>query len=202
MGISKFSASSGFGNKTRYASMLAGNATYFPLVGAYESIASLSGTGSSSSVTFTSIPQGYTHLQLRGIVRSAGVSSQIYTRLNGDGGSNYNCHYLYADGSGGIIGGTGGAPTTVNLFGSMLASTDTANVYASFVLDFLDYSVTTKHKTSMNFFGQDLNGGANGVVWASSSAWRNTAAVTSLTVVANANFTADSKFYLYGIRGK
>jgi len=34
--------------------------------GSYEYIATATGTGSSPTITFSSIPQGYTHLQIRG----------------------------------------------------------------------------------------------------------------------------------------
>ena len=159
-------------------------------------IAGANGTGSSASITLSSIPQTYTHLQLRGIVRSAGVSSQIYTRFNNDGASNYATHYFYGDGSGSSAA-TGGAPTTVNFFGSMPASTDTANAYASFIIDILDYTNTNKNKTTRNIYGFDLNG--SGQVWFSSSVWMNTAAVTSLTFVANASFTTATRIDLYGI---
>jgi hypothetical protein len=160
-------------------------------------IAGANGTGSSASITLSSIPQTYTHLQLRGIVRSAGVGSQIYTRFNNDGGSNYSTHYLYGDGSG-VAAGSGGSPTTVNFFGSMPASTDLANAYASFVIDILDYTNTNKYTTTKNISGLDVNG-SGGFAFFSSSVWMNTAAVTSLTFVANASFTTATRIDLYGI---
>lgn len=159
-------------------------------------IATLSGTGSSSSITFSNIPQTFTHLQLRGIARSTGTGSQIYTRLNNDGGSNYAYHYIYGDGSG--ISVAGSASTTVNFFGSMPASTDLANTYVSFVIDILDYTNTNKYKTTRNVCGLDLNG-VGGFAFFSSSVWLNTAAVNSLTLVANQNFTTLTNLQLYGI---
>jgi hypothetical protein len=160
-------------------------------------IAAQSGNGSSASITFSNIPQTFTHLQLRGIARSIGTGSQVYTRLNNDGGSNYATHYIYGDGSS-VAGGTGGAPTTVNFFGSMPASTDTANTYLAFAIDILDYTNTNKNKTTKNSSGIDLNG-VGGTVFFSSSVWMNTAAVTSLTFVANAGFTTLTNLQLYGI---
>ena len=47
----------------KYRSMLAGNAAYVP--SSYESIASATGTGSSGTITFSSIPSTYQSLQLR-----------------------------------------------------------------------------------------------------------------------------------------
>ena len=47
------------------ASAISGN--LFAPSGAYDSIATASGTGSSATISFTSIPSTYTHLQIRGI---------------------------------------------------------------------------------------------------------------------------------------
>lgn len=159
-------------------------------------IASANGTGSSGSITLSNIPQNFTHLQLRGFARSIGVGSQIYTRFNNDGGSNYSTHYIYGEGTS-ASSGSGGSPTTVNLFGNMPASTDTANVHCAFVIDILDYTNTNKFKTTRNISGFDTNGG--GQLWFSSSVWMNTAAVTSLTFVANASYTTSTRIDLYGI---
>jgi hypothetical protein len=184
-------------NKIDYPSMLAGNAAF--ILGSFDSIATLSGTGSSSSVTFTGIPATYQHLQLRGYVKSVSTGSQIYTRLNGDGGgSSYATHYIYSDGTS-LAGGSGGAPTSVNFFGSIPASSETG--FASFVIDILDYANTSKNKTTKGLFGcTTVTSGGSNNAFLSSSVWLNTAAVTSLTVVANVSLSTSSKFYLYGIR--
>lgn len=158
-------------------------------------IASANGTGSAGGITFSSIPQTFTHLQLRGYVRNLTTTSQLYTRLNNDGGSNYGTHYLYADGSG-VASGSGGVSTTVNLFGSSVGPSDTANAHGVFIIDLLDYTSTVKNKTTRSTYGHDLNG--TGQVWFASSLWMNTAAVTAITLVANAPFTTSTRLDLYG----
>jgi hypothetical protein len=160
-------------------------------------IAGANGTGSPGAITLSSIPQTFTHLQLRGSLRSAGVGSQIYTRLNGDSGSNYSNRYIYSDGSGSHLAG-GATNDTVNFFGSMPASTDTANSFCSFIIDLLDYSNTSKFKSQRNISGYDLDTSL-GLAFYSSALWRNTAAVNSITVVANASFSSLSRVDLYGI---
>lgn len=158
-------------------------------------IATQSGTGSSATITFSNIPQTFTHLQLRGTVRSSGSGGQIYTRVNGDGGTNYSSHYIYGDGSGVAAGG--GGTGTVNYFGNMPASTDLANTLGSFVIDFLDYTNTNKNKTTKSINGYDLNG--SGLSFFASSAWLNTAAITSISLVANQSFATVTQIDLYGI---
>lgn len=162
-------------------------------------IESQNGTGSSSTIVFNNIPQTFTHLQIRGIARSVGTSSQLYTRLNSDGGSNYATHYMYTDGSGGVVSGSGGAPTTVNLIGNIPASTDLANLYCSFIVDIADYTNTNKNKVTKSILSLDANGGSVQQLWTASSVWMNTAAVTSVTIVANASFATLSNIQLYGI---
>ena len=159
-------------------------------------IASANGTGSAGGITFNSIPQTFTHLQLRGTVRNLTTASQIYTRLNNDGAGNYATHYIYGDGSG-VAGGTGGVSTTVNLFGSSVGPSDLANTQGTFLIDILDYTSTAKNKATRNIYGHDLSGA--GQVWFSSSVWMNTAAVNAITLVANAPFTTSTRLDLYGI---
>jgi hypothetical protein len=177
------------------ASQMSGH--LFAPSGAYDSIATVTGTGSSGTITFSSIPSTYTHLQVRGIMRSTAGGSQVYTRLNGDGGSNYAYHYMYGEGTGATAGGA--ASQTVGYFGNVPASTDLANTYTSFVIDLLDYSNTNKYKTFRNLSGYDFNG--SGQIWFASSVWMNTASVTSLSIVSNTSFNTSTTISLYGIKG-
>jgi hypothetical protein len=205
VGIYKFSASSGFGNKTRYGSMLAGNPTHIPWApsGAFDSIATASGDGSASAITFSNIPSTYTSLQIR--VNARGVraygAEQFYIRVNGDTGNNYSYHYLLgATGGGGSGYNAGGNVILVNEFP---AGNEQANLYTSMIVDVLDYRNTNKNKTFKSFSGHYNNGSgaADTRVWSSEGMWANTAAITSITLLSNGAFTSASKFALYGIKG-
>ena len=93
----------------KYRSMLAGNSAYVPP--SYESIASATGTGSSGTITFSSIPGTYQHLQIRINSRNDSTDGATTTmRFNGDTGSNYARHYLYGDGA--TVSASGNATTT------------------------------------------------------------------------------------------
>jgi len=60
----------------------------------YESIQTVTvGAGGTATVTFSSIPATYTHLQIRGIAR-ASADTQLDVTLNSDTGSNYSYHTL------------------------------------------------------------------------------------------------------------
>ena len=76
-----------------YASQISGH--LFAPSGAYDSIATTTvGAGGASSITFSSIPSTYTHLQVR--ITAKGnrgiVIENAYLTFNGDSGTNYNAH--------------------------------------------------------------------------------------------------------------
>jgi hypothetical protein len=67
------------------------------------------------------------------------------------------------------------------------------------LIDILDYASTTKNKTLRGFTGADLNGSGNSNIV--SGLWINTAAITSIQIIAEATaFKAGSTFALYGIK--
>jgi hypothetical protein len=169
----------------------------------YESIATVTvGAGGSASITFSSIPSTYKHLQIRGIHRST-VSSPgnnviLYMRFNGDtNGANYYSHQLEANGSG-VSASSDGLNAVISNYGPR--GQDTASSFMVDIIDILDYSNTSKYKVSRSFVGDDLNG--SGGLSFSSSLWSNTAAVTSLTFLPSpTNFAQYSQLALYGIKG-
>jgi hypothetical protein len=183
-----------------YASQISGH--LFAPSGAYDSIATTTvGAGGSSSVTFSSIPSTYTHLQLRIMSidsRVVGNFSNIYYTLNGDTTSTYPYHQVYGDGS--TAGASAYTLANSAFFGYCASATTAANVFATTILDILDYANTNKYKTSRALTGGDNNG--SGVVALSSGLWMSTSAINSITITPLvANFTQYSSFALYGIKG-
>jgi hypothetical protein len=167
------------------------------VAGDYESIATVTvGSGGSSSISFTSIPSTYQHLQIRGIARRSSGSTNTIVRFNSDSGNNYATHYLLGNGS----SASAGAESSVNRFYlDILTASSTS--YSASVLDVLDYANTNKNKTARSLAGIDLNG--SGTVWLASGLWMNTAAITAVTLSleSSANFEQYSSFALYGIKG-
>lgn len=167
--------------------------------GSYESIQTLNGTGSSSVITFSSIPGTYKSLQLRWVCRTANgaANDTVFMTFNGDTGANYARHNLQGNGS--TV--SAGSATSGNniLFDAPPGNTAESNLHSVGVLDFIDYSATTKYKTSRHIFAADRNG--SGALLLISGLWMNTAAVTSITLTTNsgAAFMTSSKFALYGV---
>ena len=162
---------------------------------AYESIATVSvGSGGSSSVSFTSIPGIYAHLQIRALIKQSNGDG-AYARLNSDSGNNYTRHRLQGNGStASAFGETGQNRLNIN-----------TNVgYSDFgvlITDILDYANTNKYKTVRHFTGIDKNG--SGAVLLESGLWMDTSAVTSITFINpnTGNYSQYSHFALYGIKG-
>jgi hypothetical protein len=160
----------------------------------YESIATANGTGSSGTISFTSIPSTYKHLQLRiygGVATTATSSSNI--RFNNDTtDANYACHFLYGNGASATAGG--GTSTPYGIYVNGISSAPSATI-----IDILDYTNTSKNKTTRVLNGYDANG--SGVVNLLSNLWLNTAAINRVDIVASQNWGTYSSFALYGIKG-
>ena len=159
-------------------------------------IASTTLNTTASSVTFSSIPQGYTHLQVRYIARAT-VNDNTYMIFNGDTGANYSSHYIYGQGS---SAASGNVTNGTSFFVDILTGSSTS--YSAGIVDILDYNNTNKYKTARTIAGIDLNG--SGAVWHASGNWRNTAAITSITLKQSSGsyvFQPNSTFSLYGIKG-
>lgn len=199
MAITRAVASSITQGLPKQKTLLAGNSTILP--GSYESIATANGTGSSNTITFTSIPSTYTHLQLRGIVKSttAGSSfSSVGLNFNSDTSSSYTRHILYGNGASPFAyGGTAG--TTWYIGGNDFPSAGYTSIVGAHVVDILDYANTNKNKTVRALTGCDVNGA--GEILLSSTVYLKTDAVTSIQLVsASGNFSTLTQYALYGIR--
>jgi hypothetical protein len=169
-----------------------------PVTSSYESIATVSvGGAGAASISFSSIPSTYKHLQIRFIARGLSGGA-IYTRLNSDTGSNYSSHNINGDGS--TAGVNSQVATSQPLIIRNGGISTTANIFSAGVIDLLDYTDTNKNSVLRSLAGQDLNG--SGMIEFASNAWYNTAAVTNITMTHNGSgFAQYSQFALYGIKG-
>ena len=152
-------------------------------------------SGGVSTLTFSSIPATYTHLQIRGFAK-VGTAANMRFKFNSDAGTTtYSYHYLYGDGA----TPTSGNGTGTGSFGPGYVGYISSNAqFGAFVIDVLDYTNTSKNKTVRSLLGVDANGSGN--VMLSSSVWLNTAAVSTLEIYAAYNFAEYSSFSLYGIK--
>jgi hypothetical protein len=158
-----------------------------------------------ASVVFSSLgtySSTYKHLQIRATVRTnRGANEDILgIRFNGDTGSNYVTHLLYGTGSSVAAGETfSGGPSTYIYSAFTAAGSNTANAFSGHVVDLLDPYSTTKNKTIRQLFGQP----AGNLVGLFSGLWRNTNAISSITLfpAIGTTLNATSRFSLYGTKG-
>jgi hypothetical protein len=175
-------------------SMLVGNPPYSPP--AFESIATISPV--SASVSFTSIPSTYKHLQLRYMARvtSATTLNDINIRFNGDSGNNYAWHFLRADGTTPSVS-SGTTTNSIQANDVLTGASSTSGNFGVGIIDIHDYASTTINKTARLFLGNDQNG--SGYVSISSGFRNNTAAINRIDITQT--FANGSIFSLYGIKG-
>ena len=170
----------------------------------YELIESTILTTNTSSVTFSSLAtyaSTYKHLQIRYTARATFTSASrgaVEMRFNGDTGANYDSHALYGDGS--SVTSFYNAANQIFIFDVPYINTS-GNEYAAGVVDILDAYSTTKNTTTRALAGFASIGGFNRL-GLNSGLYRNTSAVSSVTLFAGAhNFYSGSRFSLYGVRG-
>lgn len=176
----------------------------------FESIATLAGTGSSGTISFTSIPSTFQHLQLRYIGKSTqGGSATEYNytiRFNNDTGSNYAYHALRGQGSAAGASGTASGTSISTTYATISNSaTARANMHGVGILDIHDYTSTSKNKTLKGFIGASTNASSSGVdnVNLFSGLWFATpAAINRIDLIlGTGSWTTTSSFALYGIKG-
>ena len=168
--------------------------------GAFEQIQTVFGTGSSGTITFSSIPATYKHLQIRVSARSNddNAISNLRMTLNGDSAANYSWHFMQGFGTG--QWSSSGVSASLIALRDILSGTS-GNIPGSLIIDLLDYTDTNKFKTVRAFSGL-TNGTTQNQVSLISGNWRSTSAINSLSLsIAMGSFITSSRFSLYGIKG-
>lgn len=159
------------------------------MVKTYEPISTQTVSGTSTStVTFSSIPQTYTDLVLVSVVtQSADVSS--FLRFNSDTGTNYSRTRIVGTGTTATSAGSSNDTAVLFSFGTL---TNLTNV----ITQINNYANTTTYKTAIT-----RNNNTGDWLGAHVGLWRSTSAITTVSVtVASGYIVAGSTFTLYGIK--
>lgn len=154
-----------------------------------------------ATLDFTSIPGTYRDLLIRVQARGTNAALNVSTRVrfNNDSGSNYDYQTAQFDGSAQTVDTSLGA--TAMWIGYTPGSTATAGSAGQFDLSIANYIGTAFHKTMLN---------DSGPKWGTTSAtayriitsgfWRNTAAITQVTLILDSgNFDTGTVATLYGL---
>ena len=165
-----------------------------PLVtGNYYSIQTVTLTTGSSTISFSSIPGTYTHLQVRALTVTNVPSGSGVMYFNGDStNTNYRNHYLYGSGTSAVSNNGGNNSYAPEFVGGGATTSPGASI-----IDILDYTNTNKYKTTRELGGYDANG--SGFITFSSTLWMNSAAITSISFNIT-SWLAGTSFALYGVK--
>jgi hypothetical protein len=179
--------------RTNYTSMNAGNQ-----YGAMVPIATATFSGSTSEVTFSSIPQTYQDLQIVLMGRSTNASTTVdpHFALNGDASTLYSATFMFGDGG---VASQRLTNSNVGYFGKMPGASIGSGILGVANLYFLNYASTSTFKTALVRLANDYNG--SGSTELRVTLWRSTAAINSITLKATSgNWTNTTTATLYGIR--
>lgn len=156
-------------------------------------IATTTLTTSAATITFSGISSSYSDLKLVLVCRT-NTDSDAAIQFNSDTGTNYFQANLYGNGSSATSGRSASA-TRIYANGGGNTSSTVPHLY---IIDIFSYKGST-NKTVLATGSQDRNG--SGVVNASVGLWRNTNAITSVSIVTAGSdtFSSGTTATLYGI---
>ena len=173
-----------------------------------EAIATTYLEADAASVTFSSIPTTYEHLQLRVSIReeySAAQRSVFGIQFNGDTAANYGgVHSIQGLGSSAGVSNWSDADVTDLIYVnySLIGGSMPSASYSGAVVDILDYRNSNKNKT-VSYVAGWATGATDATVCFGSDFWDSTAAITSLSIIgspyASLDFARGSVFTLYGL---
>jgi hypothetical protein len=159
----------------------------------YEPIATTTGTGSSGTISFTSIPATYTDLVMvfEGAVTSGGTAGLVFTINNITTGTLYS--FTRVQGDGASATSTRASSANDGSFGYVSSSNRSMSI-----LNVMNYSNSTTFKTTIA--RSNTNDASDDRVGAYVTLFRDTPPITRLDIIASQNFTTTSTFTLYGIK--
>jgi S-adenosylmethionine:tRNA-ribosyltransferase-isomerase (queuine synthetase) len=155
----------------------------------YEKIATTTASGSTASITFSSIASTYTDIVLISNAKATVAGTNLMFRLNSDSGSNYSATLLKGNGS------TASSYRYSNGTDGRIGEYTNAQ-FGVYITNFQNYSNSTTYKTVLT-----RSNSANDHTSAWVNLWRSTSAVNSISVVSDGgNIESGSTFTLYGIK--
>jgi hypothetical protein len=166
----------------------------------YEPIQSYTLTSIAASQSFSSIPATYTDLILQCSIIDTTNGTVLYTRLNGDTGTNYSTTILLGNSASGAGAGKRNSSDKIDSNGynyGMGSSSTLANL-ATF--HFMNYANTSINKTAL-IRSQSTSDPGETEVFATAGLWRSNAAISSILVYpSSGSFASGSTFTLYGVK--
>ena len=159
-------------------------------------IASTDLTATASTVTFSSIPQGYTDLKVVVSARNTSSGASLRLRFNGTT-TNHTDRYMEANGST-VVSGSNAFGVSYIFVGAVNGSSTTSNTFSNNEIYIPNYAGSTNKSVSAD--GVSENNATTAYADLAAGLWSNSAAITSIELSPNTNsFAQYSTFTLYGI---
>jgi hypothetical protein len=158
----------------------------------YDKIATTTLSASTSSITFSNIPNTYTDLVvITNTKLNSGITALDF-RFNGDTASNYSYTRMYANDLNAVS-----TDRESNLTGMRIGFTSSTD-YVNGIFEINNYKNTVSNKTVLGRSGVNDYGG---YVFFYTGLWRSTSAINSVTIYSDnsTNFVSGSNFTIYGI---
>jgi hypothetical protein len=153
---------------------------------------------SAASVTFSAIPSTYTDLVVRFSARGSVAAEQLTLaiRVNSDTGTNYSYTLLYGTGS---AAGSLNNPNNDYVAGLGNGNTSTSSTFSNGELYIPSYTASQNKPMSVSQVYE--NNATSARIHGEAGLWRSTSAITAISFTATSGtISADSSFYLYGIK--
>lgn len=157
------------------------------------------GAGTTSTVTFSSIPNTYTDLLINTCARTNSTNYPDFDTLTFNGSSsNFSFVYLQGNGS----GGSAAAGSGTSALGGILTTANTGMTTGAFS-NTEYYIFNYASSINKNYYlhtTMETNNASNSYQELAVVGWANTSAITSVTLTTTGgSFVQYSTFYLYGI---
>ena len=151
-----------------------------------------------SFINFNSIPQTFTDLKLVISSRSnlSALYDFMYIRFSGDTASNYSNTRIQGDGA--ASSSANQSSITASYFAMSAAATATSNTFSNLEMYLPNYTGANYKQIVTDSVTENNATNAYETMWA--GLWRNTSAVSSMSIVCNTgSFVQYSTFSLYGV---
>ena len=159
--------------------------------------------GPFANVTFAAIPGTYRTIAIFGQARDDTVAEVVTAswRANADAGNNYDTYIFRLMGDGTDNTTVVGRGVAQANWAQTEAANSRANSFGSIMGYWQGYALVDREKFHIgrSLLMGNVSGDADMRFGEILGRWRNTAAITSLTLIAASNFVAGSRFTLYGI---
>lgn len=159
----------------------------------YEPIATTTLGSAAATITFSSIPSTFTDLKLIIVATATIAAPDIEVRFNGDTATNYSRTRMAGLGSS-VFNGQSSNQDRIPTDYTGLSTT----IPSLYEFDIFSYT-SSSNKTMFAKTSEDRNG--SGDIFLQAALWRNTAAITSITLLLSGyNYATGTTATLYGIK--